>query len=542
MGMKWVVLWSLWAARLVRQPSAPVLVSSGWLRGSVAADGSHVSYHGIPYAATPRRFKSAGPAPSWLGTFEAIEENIRCHQRISKTLVVGKEDCLTLNVYTSIDTVPDSKVPVMVFIHGGGYYDGSGTKFMYGPKYLVSKGVILVTINYRLNIQGFLCLRTKYAPGNAGMKDQVAALKWVKRNIKSFGGDPDNVTIFGESAGASSVSLHILSPMSKGLFSKAIMQSGSSLSSWAMQYRPVYMTSLLTKTMGYDTEDPQQLYDILMSKSDAELIVTRVPRKEGNIIISECLYVPCVEEIIDGEEQFLTELPYEILRKGSYNRVPKMIGSNSHEGYLFASMENDTMLPKIVLEKSLPKDLDIPSQKEREVVANKLYDFYFGDKVVSRDTLIELSRVHGEVYFIYPVLEETELHSKTNYTPVYSYVFQYSGNRNFVKKASGFGNAPGATHADDLFYIFNLEIAPTFFENNMIERMTTMWTNFAKFGEPIPTTSSLLPVKWDPVNKSSPHSFIIDEQFSTTPLWSSESARYLKKVYSKYRRRKYKDL
>ncbi|XP_038211606.1 esterase FE4-like [Zerene cesonia] len=542
MGKKWVVLWSLWACQFVQQPTIPVLVTNGLLRGSVAPDGSHLRYSGIPYAVAPKRFAAPRSEPTWRGVFEATDEHIRCPQRIGESLLVGQEDCLTLNVYTPI-TQPATQLPVMVFIHGGGFYDGSGTASIFGPKHLVSHEIVLVTINYRLNIQGFACLGIKDAPGNAGMKDQVAALRWVQRNIKAFGGDPDNVTIFGESAGSGSVSLHILSPMSKGLFHKAILQSGSSTAPWSMQFRPLYMTSLLTKVMGYNTEDAHDLYNILMQKSDADLVITRVPRKEGNIIISECLYVPCVENIIDGEEPFLTELPHDILSKGNYNKVPVMIGSNSHEGYLFAAMENDTTIPKFDFEKSLPKDLVIPDKEKRVEVARKLHEFYLRGEKPSRENILEWARFHGEIYFTYPVLEETMLYLETNIEPVYSYLFKYSGNRNLIKILSGkpFSTAPGATHADELMYIFSQHFLGTLFESKMVERMTTMWTNFAKYGDPTPKQTKLLPLKWPPITKKSLHTFGIDSEFSIEPLWNHESLKYIRHIYSKYRRRQTRD-
>ncbi|CAK1553120.1 unnamed protein product [Leptosia nina] len=541
-GRRWLVLWSLWLARLVRQPTEPVQLKAGLLRGSVSPDGTHLHYNGIPYAVYPQRFQRPGPEPSWNGMFEAIHEHIRCPQRIGESLVVGQEDCLTLNIYSPVKVDPSSNLPVMVFIHGGGFYDGSGNSFLYGPNYLVAKGVILVTINYRLNIQGFVCLGIKEAPGNLGLKDQAAALKWVQRNIRPFGGDPDNVTIFGESAGASSVSFHILSKTSKGLFHKAILESGSSLTPWSLQYRPIYMTSLLTKVMLHKAKDAQELYNILMNKTDADLVVTRVPRKDGNIIISECLYVPCVETEIEGEDPFITELPYDILSKGTYNKVPIMIGWNSKEGYLFAGMENATTLPKIDFLKSLPKDLEIPSEPERCEVAKTLQNFYIGN-TSTIENLLDLAKFHGEVFFSYPVLQETEFYLLTNTEPVFSYQFKYAGYRNFAKLSSSepFSSAPGATHADEMFYLFSQSFIPRLFESKMIDRMTTLWTNFAKYGEPTPQTTELLPLKWRPSTEASPHTFVIDSELSTEPLWNSESLKYLRRIYAKYRRKRTSD-
>ncbi|XP_072942761.1 esterase FE4-like [Epargyreus clarus] len=536
--LQWTVLWSLWAARLVHQPTETVRLRSGTLRGFVAPEGTHKSYLAIPYASYLGRFKPPGPEPTWEGLFEAVNEHVRCPQRVGQNILIGQEVCMTLNVYTPLDAKPGSDLAVMVYIHGGGFYDGSGSGALYGPDYLVEKGVVLVTVNYRLNMQGFGCLGIKELPGNAGLKDQVAALKWVQRNIKEFGGDPENVTIFGESAGAASVSYHVLSQMSKGLFHKAIMQSGSPLAPWALQFRPAYIASLLTKVMLHKTEDPYELYDILMNKTDYELIITRVPRKPHNIIISECLYVPCVEKRFEGIEPFITDIPLNILSKGEYNKVPMILGVNSEEGYLFAAMENDTTIPKIDISKSLPKDMVVP-EEQRLKIADNWKRLYLGNEEISKNNLLNLSRFHGEVYFSYPVLQATEMFLNTNDKPVYSYMFKYDGWRNFVKIGIGdpYRSAPGATHADDIFYLFRQFLLPKMFENKMIDRMTTMWTNFAKYGDPTPVLTELLPIKWHPADKSSPQTFVIDTEFSYAPLWASESARYLRELYSKYRRK-----
>nr|XP_034835480.1 cholinesterase 1-like [Maniola hyperantus] len=537
----WVVLWSLWAARFVRQPTMPVHTEGGWLRGFFTPDGSHIQYLAIPYATHPeKRFQAPGPAPIWRGIFDAVEEYIRCPQRFEPGIVKGQADCLIVNVYTPPDATPASNYPVMVYIHGGGFFEGSSSIFLYSGDYLVSKKVILVSFNYRLHIQGNLCLRIKEAPGNAAMKDQVAALKWVQRNIKAFGGDPDNVTLLGISSGSICVSYHIISPMSKGLFHKAIMQSGSSLAPWALQVRPIYAASLSIKSMGYTTQDPHEIYNMLLEKTDEELIFARVPRQEGTILISELLYMPCVEKELEGEEAFLTDLPFNLLSKGEYNKVPMIIGHTNEEGLFMVAMENRATISEIMFEKSLPKDLMIPSEHVRKEIGGKLHKFYMGDKNISYDTIVSLSRFYGEAHFVYPILEEIELYLKTNKKPVYSYVFSYDGWRNLAKWSTlswALWSAPGATHADDLFYMFSQPMLPSLCESKMIDKMTTMMTNFAKHGDPTPEPSELLPVRWLPVNTSSAQCLVIDAQFSTAPLYTSDSLEYLREVYSKYRRK-----
>uniref|UniRef100_A0A2A4J1Z4 Carboxylic ester hydrolase n=1 Tax=Heliothis virescens TaxID=7102 RepID=A0A2A4J1Z4_HELVI len=538
-SVKWLVLWSLWAARLVRQPTDTLHISNGPVRGTISPDGSHRNFLAIPYATVPHRFQGPGPEPTWESTFEAVNENVRCMQSVADTWTVGGTDCLTLNVYTPLDATPGSKLPVMTFIHGGGYFKGSGSMLLYGPNYLVTKGVVLVTINYRLNIQGFLCLRIKENPGNAAMKDQVAALRWVQRNIRRFGGDPDNVTIFGESAGAASVSFHLYSPMSRGLFHKAITQSGSALSPWAYQFRPVFLASLLAKVMLYESQDPHELYKYFMTKSNQELILTRVPRVEGNIVTSEILYTPCTEKLIEGVEPFLTDFPYDLLTRGEYNKVPMIIGTNNEEGLLILNMDNDTMIPNMKFEKSLPKNLEILDAKTNQQIGKELEHQYMDGEEISMDSVEKISKWYGEPTLILPSLVETEMILKNSDQPVYNYKFQYSGWRNIPKlfMSSKLRGVAGATHADDLFYLFSQHFIFSNFEMKMIDRVSTLWTNFAKYGDPTPPDSRI-PVKWARTNSSTPTSLVIDAEFSTAPLWYNDRLKYLRELYSKFRRKR----
>lgn len=368
----------------------------------------------------------------------------------------------------------------MVYFHGGGFREGGSSPFLYGPDYLVKKDVVLVSVNYRLEILGFLCLGIKEAPGNTGLKDQVAALKWVKENIANFGGNPNDVTIFGESAGASSVAYHLLSPMSKGLFHKAIMQSGTAITPWAFQYDPLKTASLLAKQMGYETNDPYKLHKIFNSKSAEELLRTRVPREEGTVIMSETIFVPCVEKPIPGVESFLTDYPFQIFEKGIPNNVPMIIGYNSEEGYMFAGKENDTTILSFDFFKALPRDLEFPNDIEKRRVAESAKEFYIGKAELD---IVKLAKYHGEPFFKYPVLATTDILLRTQVQAVYSYRFSYDGWLNIAKFFFGFGKHSGATHADDIFYMFKTQFSsPWIFEKLMIEKVTTMWTNFAKYG------------------------------------------------------------
>ncbi|XP_047030744.1 cholinesterase 2-like [Helicoverpa zea] len=538
MSLKLLVLISLCIPPLMTHPAAPVQLTGGQAQGSVSVDGSHLQYLGIPYATVTHRFQAAEPNPTWDGVFNARNEHIRCKQRFMGSRILGEEDCLTLNVYTPKET-SDSPLPVMVFIHGGGFRDGSGSPFAYGPKFLVKHGVILVTLNYRVEVLGFLCLGIKEAPGNVGMKDQVEALKWVQNNIRAFGGDPDNVTIFGESAGAASVSFHLLSPMSKGLFHRAVMQSGSALAHWALQFEPLTIASRLAEQMGYSTEDPIEIYNVFANMTAEDLLSHRVPRKKGDIYSSEIIFVPCIEKKIHNVERFLTDSPYNLITKGKYNKVPVIIGFNNEEGYYFTGRENETTLANANFYDALPRDLMFPTDEEKMKTAKMFDQLYMnGEKITEKkDSLRKFSRFEGDAIVIYPVVATMELFLRTLNKPVFAYKFQYDGFLNYAKMAFGFRGSPGATHGDELFYLFSSLALPPNLELKFINKFTEMWTNFAKYSNPTPPSSSILP-QWESAALPEPKLMVIDEDMSMAPIWkdNTHALQLWNTTYAKYRK------
>ncbi|XP_072943069.1 esterase FE4-like isoform X2 [Epargyreus clarus] len=537
-GVQWIILWALWGTQAWTQPTEPVRIRSGLLRGIIAPDGSHAKYMGIPYATVRERFQVSDPEPTWDGVFNATNEHIRCIQRSFTGKVSGQEDCLILNVYTPVQQ--DNQLrPVMVFIHGGGYRTGSGSSILYGPDYLVKHNVILVTINYRLDILGFLCLGIKEAPGNVGLKDQVEALKWVRNNIRAFGGNPDDVTIFGESAGSASVNYHLLSPMSRGLFHKAMMQSATTTCPWSFQFEPLKIASLLAEQMGYQTNDPKELYQILSTQPAEKLVTTRVPRAKGDIYVSEYIFVPCVEvNEIPGVERFLPDDPHNLMITGQYSKVPILMGYNNAEGYLFASKENDTTIGEITFNSSLPRNLLIPTEAERNQTSETLRSLYMKNMKISKQSLWKFSKYIADSQFVYSVVSDADLLSKTMDNPVFAYKFEYDGIHNLAKLQAGYAKYPGATHGDELFYLFKVKpnLPETIKDRKMIDRMTTLWTNFAKYGDPTPNLTELLPLKWHPIDKMDPHILVIDLEFSTEPLWNDDDILYWNNTYTKYRR------
>lgn len=398
--------------------------------------------------------------------------------------IMGTEDCLKINVYVPTNPKTDKPLAVMVYIYGGAFIFGSGGKILYGPRFLVRKDIILVTFNYRVALLGFLCLRTKGAPGNAGIKDQIAALRWVKKNIAAFGGDPDNITVFGESAGGVSLSLLIASEATNGLFNRAIIQSGSSVSNWSINRNPIWIASLLAKTIGYDTEDPEKLYDIFMKMDYKDIIALSAKKPMDIFYDTGLIHLPCVEKEIPGVEPVITDLPYNIYENEITKDIEVMHGVASNEGIFLAGTESEEMLLSRNERYLFASDLLFSSEEEGMVVAKRVRKFYFGDDEISTKKILNVSKLYSQLYFEVPMIFETEFLTRSK-IKVYNFIFNYNGWRNVLKWTSGFWNEEGATHGDDLFYIWDGDLFPKVFtqaDRKMIYEITTLWTNFAKYG------------------------------------------------------------
>lgn len=236
---------------------------------------------GIPYAKPPvkyLRFRHPRPMDAWSGVLDATNMPNCCFQIVDKFFgnfsgsdmwnpnTNLSEDCLYLNVW--VPKPRPENATVMVWIYGGGFFAGSVTLDIYDPRYLVSEeNVIFVAMQYRLASLGFLYFNVAEAPGNAGLFDQLMALQWIRDNVAAFGGDPDRITLFGESAGAVSVSLHLISPLSRNLFRQAIVQSGTAISNWAVlsRHELIRRGLLLAQAVGcpHDVNDLEAVVDCL---------------------------------------------------------------------------------------------------------------------------------------------------------------------------------------------------------------------------------------------------------------------------------------
>lgn len=403
--------------------------------------------------------------------------------------IMGSEDCLYLNVYTpEVPSPRTSKKPVLLYIHGGGFMYGNGTLRNNDPDYFLEYGIVVVTINYRVGVLGFLALDIPEATGNMGLKDQVKALEWVKNNISDFGGDKNKVTIMGISAGAAAVDFLLLSPMAKGLFHGAILLSGSTLNHWAITFKPMGLTRQLLKNFDYkgSLEDKYAIYEYFRTISVEELI----PRsfEVSNKYVSDRFFFgfgPTIEKDFGNGDAFLTVNPYELLKSGKFNTVPAIRGFCSKEGAV-------TFTTKVHILKELKENQDFAKvwpcefdSKVKDHYNTKFSSLYFTEN--GNETWEDF---FGDIDFIAGIWIAAKLSSR--YAPVYLYKFSYDGSINFYKKMMEYipNTVPvimnGAMHADDFTYVmkFPSDLYKNPNEHDILvrKRMVKMFTDFVKTG------------------------------------------------------------
>ncbi|KAI9554676.1 hypothetical protein GHT06_019952 [Daphnia sinensis] len=473
----------------------------GSLRGSqmVSASGRKFNaFRGIRYAQPPvgdLRFSDPIPAKPWAEILDATKEGPACLQVDLLTKVhVGQEDCLVLNVYSGKVGVSENPLPVMVWIHGGGFTTGSGgseTDF-YGPGYILDRDVVLVTLNYRLGSFGFLSTEDKEAPGNYGLLDQSLALKWVRDHIHHFGGDTDSITIFGESAGGASVEYQVLSPRSKGLFHRAIAQSGSTRCPWAHQKSMGEYTRILAKDVNCPTTSSKELLRCLRTKDVKEILDSKL--KMG-LPVGLGLYPVAFVPRVDAEREFpfLPDTPERLVANKQFNQVPYIGGLTENEGGLFAaSLATVDGVGMKEFKKDPVKNvlyaLAMENQKGGLQIAQKVYDHYFSNVKTDADIISQYGELSSDVEFFKCVDDSVKALSQHNESPVFYYHYAHRGQTSLVKildlpKDSDFG----VSHADEILLMFPNFLLPRISNPNDLkvsQMLLDLWTSFAKDGIP----------------------------------------------------------
>ncbi|XP_075212150.1 juvenile hormone esterase-like [Lycorma delicatula] len=526
-----------------------VKIQQGLVRGqerrSTLNKIKYYAFKRIPYAKPPigsLRFKDPQPADPWDGVLNNSRKVNKCIQIDISGQLVGDEDCLYLNVYTTqiLEKRVDS-YPVMVWIHGGGFTIGSSSEHFQGAGLLIEHGIVLVTLNYRLGVLGFLNTLNKNAPGNSGLKDQLLALKWVKNNIHNFGGDPNKVTIFGESAGSASVQYHTLSPLSRGLFHRIIMESGSVLNPWAFTEDPKDCAFQLGKILDFNGTDEIDLFKYLLNVPAEKLILTQNKMVDYEKS-KQCLDFPFLPSIeMEGTgNNFLTEHPRTLLERGEFAHIPAIIGLNSKEGLLMLLMHSFTT--KKTYEQFIPEQLHlVKGSKEYEELAKEIKTYFFHNNPVDVNHLDEYTDICGDIAFnigINKTINHFLIHSDSK-TYIYEFTFdgKLNGFKQLIKKLTKWTLPNGVSHADELGYIFPQNKTATLDVNSheirTVHRMTSMWTSFAKASSP--NEKSTKEVYWEPATKHKVRHLKIGENLKLVDaIFLTERMKFWDNVFRKY--------
>ncbi|CAH0698874.1 unnamed protein product [Spodoptera exigua] len=544
--MQWItcVLLLCVTAALADDEWREVETAQGVVRGRKHPTEDIYTFYNIPYATAPvgvDKFKAPVDPPKFSQPYDAIDKQVVCPQaklpisNLQLRTLVQQENCLIANVF--VPNTNKKNLSVAVYVHGGGFVMGWGEMFK-ATQLMKTKDIIVVTFNYRLGVHGFLCLGTEDAPGNAGMKDQVALLRWVQKNIASFGGNPDDVTILGYSAGSASVDLLMLSKSAEGLFHRVVPESGGNLAAFSIQRDPVEIAKTFAKQLNFTNVDDINALGQFYKTAPLELL-TSDPffyRTDSTFMFS-----PCVERNM-GEETFLTESPLTILKNGNYKKLPVLYGFAEMEGLFridFFSFWKERMNENF--SDFLPADLKFKSEEERQKVASNVKRFYFGDKPISEDNILEYVNFFTDVVFAYPMLWTTKLHVEAGNNEVYLYEYSFVDEDVPVVPHT---NIRGANHCAQSFAVLdgkNLthlshtdESLATPEYQEMKKTMREIWYNFIKTGKPVPEGSSL--PAWPAAGADrSPH-MSLGQKIELRGVLLKERTRFWDDIYQRYYR------
>jgi para-nitrobenzyl esterase len=448
----------------------PIRIESGLIAGAV---GDISIFKGIPFAKPPvgeLRWKPPQPVAAWSGVREAREFGPQCVYRGPGAFAgPGSEDCLTLNVWTPAKR-PGERLPVMVWIHGGGFQFGSGRWPLYEGTELARLGVVLVTLNYRLNIFGFFSHpelgkeSPNGASGNYGLLDQIAALKWVANNIDAFGGDKKRITIFGESAGGSSVAYLMISPLAKGLFHRAIISS-TNIPSSAPHLRETRYGIQPAEDFG--AGHGSRIED-LRKKDVKEILALARPSMGTDIFsITQWDYWP----VVDG--WVIPDDPAEMYAAGRFHRVPLLVGTCGNEGAFFAAF----------------------SRKAEAADYQKWANATFLDQapaVLERYPASagkEIRLLAGDAFGASHLYHAARTVARTvSSMDVKTWMFHFTR----VNPHGQFAKLGGAVHGSEMGYVFGnpgaglgsavLKVEPK--DEELSKAMSSAWVRFAKTGNP----------------------------------------------------------
>ncbi len=468
------------AAQTVLDPETPVMVTGGAVRGAAAARNADVvAFKGIPYAAPPvgdLRWRPPAPVRGWQGVRDASASGPICIQNGGQD-VPQDEDCLLLNVWAPRET--RAPRPVLFWIHGGGYTGGSGSTAIYDGTQLAADGAVVVTINYRLNVFGFLAHPALSAEsphgaaGNYGLLDMVAALEWVRDNIAAFGGDPGRVTIFGESAGGGAVMSVMLVPQAGGLFHGAIAQSNW-INGWERSLDTAAAQGVRVAAALGIAEDAEDPLAAMRAASAADVLAASNADAGSPFMRTGNVWAPNVDGWVIADD------PLAMYRAGRQHAVPLVTGLNGNEGSL------------------MTRGMDVPDGEAFEAYVRSVYPALADDMLAHYDASspaaaqAAVDKVVHDLYFAGPVRAHAEAQAAAG-APTWLYHFTHV-------PPTAWGAALGSHHAAELVYVFGtltrrdeggerpLGLTPvgdyTDTDTALSATMRAYWVQFAATGDP----------------------------------------------------------
>lgn len=504
----------------------------------------YLSFQGIPYAKAPigeLRFKPPVAPEKWINPLDCTQQSLPCYhfdRRINE--IVGSEDSLKINVFTKTIN-PLKPLPVMVYIYGGGFTEGTSGTELYGPDFLMQKDVILVNFNYRTGALGFLCCQSPEdgVPGNAGLKDQNMALKWVKDNIASFGGDPEAITLFGHSAGACSVQYHLISQASEGLFKRAIIMSGSTYCSWGLSPQRNWVEKL-AKAVGWNGSGKEMDALKYLRIVKPEDIINNQEKLMGPEDIRDGIFIPFGPTIepYATEGSMIPQDPMVMSREAWGNKIDVMVGGTSEEGLLM--MQKIKLHPEVLSNPHLfvgnvPPNLGLTAE-QRIGFAAKLKELYYPDSEPSMENFGGYVNMMTDCAFWHG-LHRTILARTNSGSSARTFVYRFcvdSEHFNHYRIMMIDPTYRGTAHADEMSYLFSnfTQSVPAedSFEYRALQTMVDIFTSFAIKGDP--NCEYTKELQWEPVKETKPTfkcinitndgiAFVDFPDFKRIELWDS---------------------
>ena len=513
-GYKIILFLSLMAIHNIIQTNGQSTVQTvqtklGSLTGTVdevngtvneSASGKVYMFLNIPFAKAPvgdLRFRKPEPYGPWTGTLDATKYGPSCIQGAAFTDLFmpnpdKSEDCLQLNIAVPYGVSTTSNKSVMVWVYGGGYYTGMA-KFYDARKLALRGDVIVVTINYRLGILGFLNSGDSSSPGNFGLWDQMLALQWVKDNIASFGGNPDSITIFGESAGSFSVSLLSLIPRNKGLFHRRISQSGELYSAASVILNTVEKYKVIANLGNCTKSSSSETIQCLRGISAAEIMsIQENPLRYGDFSKLDLDMGP----VVDGD--LFRKHPRELVDDKLsdefifFKSIPFITGTTTREGSEFIDGILDILggvfgynasigVPTDITCNNLVPWLATPyfdqNTPNRESVFSAICQQY-STNVSEAEQALKVSDLFADLYFVMPAVNVLDIQTEAGMSPSYQYLFHRPS---FIPSSKTWFT--GSAHAAELAYIFEIQgFTRSSNEDKLSDDMLKYWTNFAKTG------------------------------------------------------------